>query len=82
MALVLGATDFVVDRLFGAWGPIAHAVIALILVFEAWMAVVVAERLGGRRVAMVGHLRDVTSLLVGAISWIGRRVRCSGPSSS
>jgi len=67
MALVLGATDFVVDRLFGAWGPIAHAVMALILVFEAWMAVVVAERLGGRRVARVGHLRDVTSLLVGAL---------------
>ncbi len=67
MALLLGATDFVVDRLFGSWGPIAHAVIALILVFEAWVAVMVAERLGGRRVAMVGHLRDVTSLLVGAI---------------
>jgi signal transduction histidine kinase/CheY-like chemotaxis protein/integral membrane sensor domain MASE1 len=68
MALLLGAADFIVDRLYGSWGPIAHALIAVILVLEAWTAVLVAEHLGGDRVAKIGRVRDVAVLLIGALT--------------
>ena len=66
MALVLVLTDFIVERLLGQWGPIAHITVSFIVVFEAWLGVIVAERIGGPTVSRIGHLRDVTSLLVGA----------------
>ncbi len=66
LAIALALTDVAVEQVFDFWGVLPHAAIAVTLAAEAWIAVIVAEQIGGPEVAALRRLRDVGALVGGA----------------